>query len=329
MQKYLGDARMTNVSRFILRQNPCLERIRLVKKLEAIVHCDYVSIGVDQFSGKFLKSNLGRYRVFNRGFDTGARFIFRDCPDITLWSGPRFPTKFKFFIHVNLWNFNSDIEFLDFMNCFTGTTFAESLHRITRLDLAITAPIEVINPILIQQCGFFKWKRESSTYENKFTNYNNGHISGVRTNIRSLNISAYDRQSGGKKTPEGEEFRFEFQIRGHTLDSLEIRTWESIIHLDPFRVASKVEFYDPSLTRARSVEELTRFTSFQEDVVTFGVHHARKRHNKNRNFNRDFGRLLVPLTINNGKARLSYCIGKRLGEWQKKWFTKYTDCIRQ
>jgi hypothetical protein len=64
---------------------------------------------------------------------------------------------------------------------------------------------------------------------------------------------------------------------------------------------------------------MKRYVAFQEDLTFLGFHHARKKHNKHRNFDRNFKKLLVPLKINNGKAKLTNVLAKRLKEWKVHW----------
>ncbi|AHI04982.1 hypothetical protein BDW_02370 [Bdellovibrio bacteriovorus W] len=314
-----------HVSPRIKRQIPNYEELENIKKLNAIVNFDYQSTLVKTIKKTIVtKEAEVLYLVRNGAYQDGYRLKWQGH-EFTIFDGPRFNSSYQYSITLNPKDFPCFASYVDFLSSITGKEILSEQHKVTRLDIAFTSPEEVITPALIHYCTHAKWKRRTSAYMQGKVDFEKGRISGVRTNSRSMNLSSYRKPSSKEKLQIEDLTRFEFQLKGASIKSLNLSTLNNLRWIDSSKLFKRIEFYDLQKTTAQSVNDLLAFNTFQEDVLALGFQNARILHNKHRNFHRNIGKFLVPLTINSGKASLSYALRKRFNQWAKKWFNTEDD----
>ncbi len=311
---------VTFVSQLIQRQIPCLEKLKACKELDVKVHIDGFNFAVNQANKKYINQNYHRTEIHNNYFRKGFRCTGARTP-FSVFIDPVHKSNYKYFFHVNLKNFSNSEDFEKYIQHLTGEHPSNLDARINRLDLAITSSLELITPQLIHTCCFMKWKGNATSFDSTKIDFNNGNVTGIRTNSRSMNSSSYDRIVKDDSIPIESGMRHELQIRGSTLNTLKLRTLSGFYEMDTDHIAERLEYYDPTITTASKTKEYDRFMKLQADIMAMGFNQARRKNNKDRHWDRNFKKLLVPLTIDNGKEKLSDHLAKHLRDWKTHWFT--------
>jgi len=326
------DCYQTVVSPVVMRLLPELNKLNKLKRLNAKVQFDYFSINVITINQCFLdRECCVENEIRSNYFKSGHRYSYIDkltgeFINFSVMAECVFLSNFKYQVQLNPNSFSDGKSYFLFLIKITGKLTEEN-HLIGRIDIAYLLSGEVFSPTLVDLTAHYKWKIKSAEFLSKVNEHYRGRITGKRTSSRTLNISCYDRRAKNASLPKGkrvhikdeEEIKYEFQLNRKCLATFDIYTVFDLYKLNERRFTKRIAFYDPSKVSKGNKELIQKMEDFQYQIIEVGFHHARMRVNKNRNFSRDFGRYLFPVTLNHGKATLAYCLSKRFKEWYAKW----------
>lgn len=331
----MNDYINTNVTHVILRQFPLYSEMNDLKRFPCIVNFDFMSISVNDL----MKVNIDKYFIKNFNFKNP---LYTDCYTynykdtgthaFSLLRNKREYNKspYNHQIQIIPTHYKNTESWLEVLLLIMGQVTSDN-HKINRLDVSFVN--EYLTPGMVYYSTHFKWKKSVQRYTS--VEYTRGMISGVRSQGAQTTVSCYSGASKEcrsliKKKIRKDQNNFEFQIKSKTLGS----SFEIVTLFDIKKFIEKdkffwVEFYDLTKTHSSLKEkDIKKFKNVQRTVLANGLNPTRYIFNTNKNFSRDYGKkLLVPLTINNGKARVSFCLKKRFNTFVREFDEKLNEAV--
>lgn len=321
---------MTNVSPLIMRQIPQYTNLTNLKRLNASVSIDYLSINVNTINKSFIQDiSYKKYITSNRVFKKIEVFEYQGkeysiSSDKTFFKQSDEKNEFKFQIKLNPSYFKEGQEVRKLLELISPDILTED-HQIARLDISFALSDQFFSPLLVSTMCHFKWKRTSTDFRQ---NKKSGKVSGIQCPGGAMSTSIYlhdlvNRKSHFKKHHITEENMtiFEVQLKHASLNKIGLHNVFELQNFDWKKVFNKFNFYDVISFKKNALGNLEKIEYFQDDVRTMGFQHARIQYNRmnNRNFMRDIGKSMLPLKINQGKVKLISCLRFRFQEYLIKW----------
>lgn len=329
-----NEFKVTNVSQVILRQLPTYEPLKKLKRFPCKVNFDFISISTDNIN----EVEVNKYFFIKHSFKNK---LYQDCSTysfkltgihaFSLLKNKREHNKsnFEHQIQIIPTHYNSTEDWLkvlfQIMGCITISN-----HKINRLDISFVN--DYLSPAFIFYCTHFKWKQSVTRFDQ--VNYTKGNITGLQSKGSRSAVSCYGGtskscKSNQKKVDRNQSFNLEFQIKSKSLiSSYGILGLHDVCNFLKKDKLFFVEFYDITKTyNGLKKKELKRFVELQRMAYSNGLNPSRYILNSNKNFARDYRKLLIPLKMNDEKARVSYCLKRRFHEFIRNWEIEFQKSL--
>lgn len=320
----------THITEYFSNEIPQLKLLKTTKRLQALTNLDMIHMNLYEISYDFL-NELDSIGIFTKnGYSKGDRYrIYYGTEEIyfsimNYSFGKRFTTQ----LQVNPKDFKSSTMFFELLELILGEELSINNHKITRIDPSFSISENYVSTSLIAISSNFKWKRKTTKFFMQAKDFASGEETGYRTNSRGSNYSTYNQIA--KRIVKKDKIthselpmtRFEFQLRTYDLKVQKIFTVFDMYKLKRKKTFSKMDFFDPTVGNIKSKIDREKFIELQIKIIRLGFHQARMHLNRNPKdcFRAKYSHLLVPLTINNGKAKLKTCLRNRFSEWFNEWW---------